>query len=84
LKPQQEIIMVRSVAFAFALFLSTAASAQNQIGPHSATDEDACERDARRFCKDAIPDQLRVLSCLQVNRLKLSKPCQGVLQGHGM
>jgi type II secretory pathway component PulL len=75
--------MVRSVAIAIALFLSTAALAQNQVG-HSVKDEDACDRDAHRFCKDAIPDQMRVLSCLQVNRQKLSKACQGVLQGHGV
>jgi type II secretory pathway component PulL len=76
--------MVRSVTFAIALFLSTAALAQNQVGPHSGTDEDACDRDAHRFCKDAIPDQMRVLSCLQVNRQKLSKACQVVLQSHGV
>jgi hypothetical protein len=76
--------MVRSVTLAIALFLSTAALAQNQVGPHSTTDEDACDRDAHRFCKDAIPDQMRVLSCLQVNRLKLSKACQVVLQSHGV
>jgi hypothetical protein len=76
--------MVRSVTLAFALILSTAAMAQNQVAPHSAQDDDACDRDAHRFCKDAIPDQMRVLACLQVNRPKLSKACQGVLQSHGV
>jgi hypothetical protein len=86
--------MVRSVTLATALFflalfflassLSSAAMAQSQVGPHSTKDEDACDRDAHRFCKDAIPDQMRVLSCLQVNRPKLSKACQVVLQSHGV
>jgi hypothetical protein len=76
--------MVRSVSLAIALFLSTAALAQNQVGPHTDRDDDACERDAHRFCKDAIPDQIRVLSCLQINRPKLSKACQVVLQSHGV
>jgi len=76
--------MVRSVSLAIALFLSTAALAQNQVGPHSDRDDDACQRDAHRFCKDAIPDQIRVLSCLQMNRPKLSKACQVVLQSHGV
>jgi hypothetical protein len=76
--------MVRSVSLAIALFLSTAALAQNQVGPHSDRDDDACQRDAHRFCKDAIPDQIRVLSCLQINRPKLSKACQVVLQSHGV
>ena len=53
--------MLRSVTLAIALILSTAAMAQTQVGPHSEKDEDACDRDAHRFCKDAIPDQMRVL-----------------------
>ena len=76
--------MLRSVTLVVALILSTAAMAQTQVGPHSEKDEDACDRDAHRFCKDAIPDQMRVLACLQMNRPKLSKACQGVLQSHGV
>jgi hypothetical protein len=66
------------------LLLSSAAWAQNQVGPHSQKDEDACDRDAHRLCKDLIPDQMRVLACLQQNRIKLSKACQVVLQSHGV
>ncbi|MGA8322868.1 MAG: cysteine rich repeat-containing protein [Xanthobacteraceae bacterium] len=76
--------MLRSVALVIAVILSTAAMAETQVDPHSAKDEDACDRDAHRFCKDAIPDQMRVLACLQMNRPKLSKACQGVLQSHGV
>jgi type II secretory pathway component PulL len=76
--------MVRSVVLAIALLLSSVALAQNQTGPHTQKDEDACDRDAHRFCKELIPDQIRVLSCLQVNRTKLSKACQGVLHSHGV
>jgi hypothetical protein len=77
--------MVRSVSLIFALSLiSTAASAQSQVGPHSEQEDDACRGDVHRLCKDAIPDQLRILSCLQTNRTRLSKGCQGVLQSHGM
>jgi len=73
-----------SALFLSAVFLASAAMAQNQVGPHSAKDEDACDRDAHRLCKEAIPDQMRVLSCLQTNRQKLSKACQVVLQSHGV
>jgi hypothetical protein len=76
--------MVRSVTVAIALLLSIPALAQTQVGPHSVKDDDACDRDAHRFCKEAIPDQMRVLSCLQTNRPKLSKACQVVLQSHGV
>ncbi len=74
--------MVRSVTLVIALLLSSAALAQ--VGPHSQKDDDACDRDAHRFCKDLIPDQMRVLACLQQNRVKLSKACKVVLQTHGV
>ncbi len=77
--------MLRRVSLVFALILiSGAASAQHQVGPHNAQDDDACRGDAHRFCRDAIPDQFRVLSCLQINRAKLSRACGAVLQSHGM
>ncbi len=76
--------MVRSVVLAIALLSSQAALAQNPVGPHTQKDEDACDHDAHRFCKELIPDQIRVLACLQQNRIKLSKACQGVLQSHGV
>jgi hypothetical protein len=77
--------MVRSVSLVFAVFLiSTAATAQNEVGPHSEQEDDACRGDVHRFCRDAEPDELRILSCLQTNRARLTKACQGVLQSHGM
>jgi len=77
--------MIRSVSLVIALFLiSTVAPAQNQIGPHNSQDDDACKGDAQRFCRDAIPDQFRVLACLQTNRARLSRACQAVLQSHGV
>ena len=76
--------MVRSVVLAIALLVSQAALAQNQVGPHTQKEDDACDHDARRFCKETIPDQIRVLACLQQNRVKLTKACQVVLQSHGV
>jgi Cysteine rich repeat len=51
----------------------------------SGTPEDraACEPDVQRHCKAAIPDQLRVLNCLQDNRSRISRACQGVLVKYG-
>jgi hypothetical protein len=46
-------------------------------------DRAACEPDVQRHCKAAIPDQLRVLNCLQDNRKRISKSCQGVLVKYG-
>jgi len=76
--------MVRSVSLVIVLLLiSSAASAQNRFRP--ATPEDrACRGDARRFCRDAIPDQFRVASCLQEHRNRISRACRSVLENHGM
>jgi hypothetical protein len=51
----------------------------------SGTPEDraACEPDAKRHCKTAMPDNMRVLSCLQANRHRISKACQNVLAKYG-
>jgi hypothetical protein len=46
-------------------------------------DRAACEPDVQRHCKTAVPDQLRVLNCLQDNRKRISKACQGVLVKYG-
>ena len=46
-------------------------------------DHAACEPDVQRYCKSQIPDQLRVLGCLQDNRKQISRSCQGVLVRYG-
>ena len=43
----------------------------------------ACAPDSTRFCRDFIPDNLRVLSCLQNHRKSLRKVCLKVLEDHG-
>lgn len=47
-------------------------------------EQDACHPDATRFCKAAIPDTFKVLTCLQNNRAKISKACRAVLRSHGV
>ena len=66
-----------------AILMSGAALAQTY--PQENTPEDrACRGDARRFCKDAIPDQFKVGSCLQAHRDRLSRSCKAVLESHNM
>jgi hypothetical protein len=77
--------MVRSVSLIFAvLLIASPAFAENQPGQQNDKDEKACHGDAHRFCKDDIPDQFKVASCLQVNREKITRACKAVLEGHGM
>jgi hypothetical protein len=59
----------------FVLFAATGASAQGQ---------DACARDASRFCRAHLNEgDMVVLSCLQQNRPRLTKACQATLASHG-
>ena len=74
--------MVRSIFIAVAVVVAYGAAwAQD----HRNTNEDrACRGDAHRFCKDALPDEFRVASCLQEHRDRLSRACRAMLEGHGM
>lgn len=82
----KETTMVRSFCIVIALLaLSNGAWAQsNQFRPHNTEEDRACRGDAHRFCKDAIPDQFRVASCLQEHREHISRACRTMLENHGM
>lgn len=59
----------------FVVMAAASASAQGQ---------DACARDASRFCRAHLNDgDMVVLACLQQNRARLSKACQATLASHG-
>ncbi len=74
--------MVRSVSILFAVLLMSGA-ALAQTYPHEDTPEDrACRGDARRFCKDDIPDQFKVGSCLQEHKDRLTRACKAAVEGH--
>jgi hypothetical protein len=77
--------MVRSVSLIVAVFLITGAASAQSPYPEQNTPEDrACRSDVHRFCKDDVPDQFRVASCLQLNKDKITRGCKAVLEGHGM
>ena len=58
------------------------ALAQGHMG--TPQEQQACSRDAQRFCRKDLGNDGAVQSCLQANRAKLSKPCSKVFQSHGM
>ena len=66
--------------FAIALVLTALSSASAQQRPG----QDACGRDASRFCRAHLNegDQV-VLACLQQNRARLTKACQAKLAENG-
>jgi len=65
------------LAIPFVLLAAASASAQQQ-------GQDACGRDASRFCRAHLNDGDQVvLACLQQHRARLSKPCQATLAANG-
>ena len=46
-------------------------------------DRAACHGDVQRYCQNAIPDNMRVLACLQQNRQRIGPACRGVLEKYG-
>lgn len=56
--------------------------AQGHMG--TPQEQNACSRDASRFCRKDLGNDNAVQSCLQAHRAKLSRACSKVFQGHGM
>jgi hypothetical protein len=75
---------MRQLIFAaIALLVGTSSSfAQGHMG--TPQEQQACTRDAQRFCRKQMGDDNAVQQCSQENRMKLSKSCQKVFQSHGM
>ncbi len=79
----EETNMVRSLCI-FVVLLAGSGAAWSQGGtPHSAAEVRACRGDAHRLCKDVLPDEFQVASCLQDHRDRVSYACRTVLEGHG-
>jgi hypothetical protein len=68
------------------LFLSAGLSFSWAQGGHPGTpqEQQACSRDASRFCRKQLGDDTAVQHCLQQHRAKLSAACKKVFASHGM
>ncbi len=85
--------MLYRVGFALAVMLTSTAPTMAQTPlpipmPFPAyqgtpDDQKACGPPAQRYCRAAMPDQFRVLKCLQENRDKIGHACQAVLTSYG-
>ncbi|HWX63482.1 hypothetical protein [Bradyrhizobium sp.] len=53
---------------------------------HAGTPQEqrACSRDASRFCRNELGNDMAVQQCLQQNRASLSRACSKVFASHGM
>jgi hypothetical protein len=76
--------MLRSVSLILAVFLASSAAVAQTYSQENTAEDRACRSDARRFCKDDIPDQFKVGSCLQMNKEKLTRACKAMLESRGM
>ncbi len=76
--------MMRGVSIFFAVILTSSAALAQTSSQENTPEDRACRSDAHRFCKDDIPDQFKVGSCLQMNKEKLSRGCKAMLATHGM
>lgn len=61
---------------------SSAALAQRHAGTKG--EQNACSRDAQRFCRKDLGNDDAVQSCLQAKRASLSSGCKKVFESHGM
>jgi hypothetical protein len=68
---------------AIALLIGASSSlAQGHMG--TTQEQQACTRDAQRFCRKQLGDDSAVQQCLRQNRTRLSRSCQKVFESHGM
>jgi hypothetical protein len=59
---------------------------ESALAQHMGTthEQSACSRDAQRFCRKSLGDDMGVQKCLQMKRASLSSPCKKVFESHGM
>ena len=77
--------LIATLALMLALLCAGQSSGFAQSG-HAGTpqEQQACSRDASRFCRKQLGDDGAIQQCLQQHRNKLSSSCQKVFQSHGM
>ena len=74
--------MIR-LSLALALLVANVPLALAQQGG-TPQEQNACSRDASRFCRKDLGNDGAVQQCLQQNRTRLSASCNRVFQSHGM
>ena len=75
---------MRSIVLVLVILLTeiSPSFAQGHMG--TPQEQQACRRDAQRFCRKQLGDDGAVQQCLQQNRTRLGKSCQQVFASHGM
>jgi Cysteine rich repeat len=75
---------MRCIALVLVILLTETSLSFAQDHKGTPQEQQACTRDAQRFCRQQLGDDGAVQQCLQQNRTRLSKNCQKVFASHGM
>ena len=77
--------MCKSIWVSLLMLLLTDCSIANAQGSHAGTkqEQQACSRDASRFCRQQMGDDNAVQQCLEANRRRLGSACRKVFESHG-
>ena len=75
---------MRSIVLGLVILLTETSLSFAQDHKGTPQEQQACTRDAQRFCRQLLGDDGAVQQCLQQNRTRLSKNCQKVFASHGM
>ena len=73
-----------SIVLALVMLLTGTSLSFAQGHKGTPQEQQACTRDAQRFCRQQLGDDGAVQQCLQRNRTKLSRNCQKVFASRGM
>ncbi|MEH2544730.1 hypothetical protein V1283_001375 [Bradyrhizobium sp. AZCC 2262] len=75
---------MRAIVVALVILLTeiSLSFAQGHMG--TPQEQQACTRDAQRFCRQLLGNDGAVQQCLQQNRTRLSQSCQKVFASRGM
>lgn len=75
---------MRSICLALVILLTGTSLSFAQGHQGTTKEQQACTRDAQRFCRQMLGNDGAVQQCLQQNRTRLSRGCQKVFASHGM
>jgi hypothetical protein len=75
---------MRSIVLVLVIFLAETSVSYAQGHMGTPQEQQACRRDAQRFCRPQLGNDFAVQQCLQQNRTRLTKSCQKVFASHGM
>ena len=75
---------MRTLLVLFLTISGESATLAQSAHPGTSQEQQACSRDASKFCRKDLGNDGAVQQCLMGNRAKLSRSCKAVFESHGM